>query len=142
MSEQNKRVVQRGHEARSAGRIHDWVQTLDPNIEWDISGYPVEGFPEQGSGRNEFVAHVTAYWSIWNDYAQDVKEMIDTGEEVVVVLHEHARMRNSDADVERDVAAVWTVEDGRRVRFRAFASRADALRAAGIEDQEAALREQ
>ena len=50
----------------------------------------------RGSGRNEFVAHVTKYWSLWNDYSQDVKEMIDEGDNVVVVLREHARLRNSD----------------------------------------------
>jgi ketosteroid isomerase-like protein len=133
MSDENKQVVKRGHEARSAGRIWDWMETLDPDIEWDISGYPVADFPTRGSGRKEFVAHVTKYWSLWNDYSQDVKEMIDAGENVVVVLHEHARMRNSDVDLERDVAAVWTIQDGKRVRFRAFARREDALRAAGIE---------
>jgi ketosteroid isomerase-like protein len=134
MTDQNKQVVKRGHEARSEGRIWEWMETLDPDIEWDISGYPVADFPMRGSGRKEFVAHVTKYWSLWNDYAQDVKEMIDAGDNVVVVLHEHARLRNSDVDLERDVAAVWTIEDGRRVRFRAFASREDALRAAGIDD--------
>ena len=76
---------------------------------------------------------MTKYWSLWNDYSQDVKEMIDAGDNVVVVLHEHARLRNSDADLERDVAAVWTIQDGKRVRFRAFSRREDALRAAGIE---------
>jgi ketosteroid isomerase-like protein len=134
MSESNKQVVQRGHEARSAGRIGDWIGTLDPNIEWDISGYPVAGFPERGSGRDAFVMYVTKYWSVWNDYSQDLKEMIDVGDNVVVVLHEHARVRNSDADVERDVATVWTIEHGVRVRFRAFASREEALHAAGQED--------
>lgn len=132
MSDQNKQVVRRGYEARSAGRIYDWKETLDPNIEWDISAYPVEGFPPHGAGRTEFMAHVTKYWSIWNDYAQDVKEMIDVGDRVVVVLHEHARTRNSDTDLERDVATVWTIENGRRVRFQAFSCRDDALRAAGI----------
>jgi len=136
MSDQNKQVVRRGYEARSSGRIYDWMETLDPNIEWDISGYPVEGFPQHGAGRGEFVAHVTKYWSIWNDYAQHVKEMIDAGDEVVVMMHEHARTRNSDADLERDVAIVWTIEDGRRVRFRAFGSREEALRAAGIDERQ------
>jgi ketosteroid isomerase-like protein len=130
MGDQNKQVVQRGHEARATGRIGDWIETLDPAIEWDISGYPIAGFPQRGTGRNEFVAHVTKYWSLWNDYSQDVKEMIEEGDNVVVVLQEHARLRNSDADLEREVAAVWTIEDGKRVRFRAFASREDALAAA------------
>ncbi len=133
MSDQNRQVVQRGYEARSAGRIHDWMETLDPEIEWDISGHPVEGFPLHGTGRSEFIGHVARYWSTWNDYAQDVKEMIERGDRVVVVLHEHARRRNSDADLERDVATVWTIEDGRRVRFQAFRSREAALQAAGIE---------
>ncbi len=133
MSEENKQVVQRGFEARSAGRLYDWVETLDPDIEWDISAFPVDGFPTTGSGRAEFVAHVNKYWSVWNDYAQDLAEMLDTGDHVIVVLREHARVRNSDADLEREIASVWTIEDGRRVRFQAFPSRAEALRAVGIE---------
>jgi ketosteroid isomerase-like protein len=135
MSDQNKKVVQRGHEARSKGQIWEWVQTLDPDIEWDISGYPIAGFPRQGRGRDEFVAHVTKYWSLWNDYSQEVKEMIEDGDNVIVVLHERARLRNSDADLERDVAAVWTIEGGKRVRFRAFATREAALKAAGVAAQ-------
>lgn len=131
MTDQNKQVVQRGHEARTTGRIGDWLETLDPDIEWDISGYPVAGFPQRGRGRNEFVAHVSKYWSLWNDYSQNVTEMIDAGDNVVVVLREHARLRNSDADLEREVAAVWTMENGKRVRFRAFATREDAMRAVG-----------
>jgi ketosteroid isomerase-like protein len=129
MADQNKQVVERGHEARTTGRIADWIETLDPHIEWDISGYPVAGFPQQGSGRNEFVAHVSKYWSLWNDYSQDVAEMIEEGDEVIVVFQEHARMRNSDADLERELAAVWTIRESRRVRFRAFASREAALEA-------------
>ena len=134
MSDVNKQVVQEGHEARSTGRIVDWIETLDPEIEWDISGYPVAGFPQRGAGRNEFVAHVAKYWSMWNDYAQDVKEMMEVGDNVIVVLSEHARLRSSDADLEREVAAVWTIENGKRVRFRAFGSRDDALRAVRGED--------
>jgi ketosteroid isomerase-like protein len=129
VSDMNKQVVQRGHEARSTGRIIDWVETLDPEIEWDISGYPVAGFPKTGTGRNEFVAHVAKYWSMWNDYSQDVKEMMEQGNNVIVVLSEHARLRSSDADLEREVAAVWTIENGKRVRFRAYGSREDALEA-------------
>jgi ketosteroid isomerase-like protein len=125
----HKHVVERGHEARTTGRIADWIETLDPGIEWDISGYPVAGFPQRGSGRNEFVAYVSKYWSLWNDYSQDVAEMIEEGDEVIVVFREHARLRNSDADLERELAAVWTIRDDRRVRFRAFASRDAALQA-------------
>lgn len=132
MSQENLEVVRRGHEARSAGRIGEWIDTLDPNIEWDISGYPVPGFPVRGSGRDAFIGHVTKYWSRWNDYAQTVARTVDAGDEVVVVLRECARLRNSDAAVEREVAAVWTIRDGVRVRFRAFERTDDALEAVGV----------
>jgi ketosteroid isomerase-like protein len=129
----NTDVVRRGHEARSAGRIGEWKDTLDPDIEWDISGFPMPEFPERGHGRDAFVAHVTRYWSRWNDYAQTVQKTFDVGDDVVVVLHESARQRNSDVPVERDVATIWTIRDGVRVRFRAFEHPEQALEAAGLQ---------
>jgi ketosteroid isomerase-like protein len=134
MSQDNVEVVRRGQEARSAGRFDEWIHTLDPEIEWDISGYPLPDFPERGSGRSEFIAHVTKYWSRWNDYAQTVQRTIEVGDDVLVILREQARMRNSDALVDREVATIWTVRDGVRVRFRAFERPDEALKAAGIEE--------
>jgi ketosteroid isomerase-like protein len=127
-------VVRRGHEARSAGRIGEWINTLDPDIEWDISGYPVPDFPVRGSGRDSFVRHITKYWSLWNDYVQTVENTVDVGDDVVVLLRERARLRNSDAPMEREVAMVWTIHNGVRVRFRAFECQADALKAVGIDE--------
>jgi ketosteroid isomerase-like protein len=134
MSRENLDVVRRGYEARSAGRIVEWIDTLDPDIEWDISGYPLPDFPERGSGRDAFVGHVTKYWSLWNDYAQTVVKTVDAGDDVVVFLHECARLRGSDEAVERDVATIWTIHDGVRVRFRAFERPADALKAVGVDE--------
>jgi ketosteroid isomerase-like protein len=109
------------------------MDTLDPNIEWDITGYPLPDFPLRGAGRGAFIAHVTRYWSRWNDYSQTVERAVEAGDDVVVVLHEHARLRNSDAAVERQVATIWTIRDGVRVRFRAFERPADAFKAAGLD---------
>jgi ketosteroid isomerase-like protein len=141
VSQENMEVVRRGHEARSAGRIGEWINTLDPDIEWDISGYPVPDFPVRGSGRDSFVRHITKYWSLWNDYVQTVENTVDVGDDVVVLLRERARLRNSDAPVEREVAMVWTIHNGVRVRFRAFECQADALKAAGIDESSHALSE-
>jgi ketosteroid isomerase-like protein len=134
VSQENIEVVLHGYEARSAGRVGEWIQTLDPNIEWDISGNPLPEFPERGRGRDEFVGHVTKYWSLWNDYAQTVEKTFDVGDDVVVVLRERVRLRHSDEVVERETATIWTIKDGVRVRFRAFEHPADALRVAGIDE--------
>jgi ketosteroid isomerase-like protein len=134
VSLENTEVVKRGQEARSAGRIVEWIDTLDPNIEWDITKHPMPDFPLTGRGRREFVAHVTRYWSRWNDYGQTVQKTFDVGDDVVVILHETARLRNCDEQIERDVATIWTIENGKRVRFRAFEKPDDALQAAGLKE--------
>jgi ketosteroid isomerase-like protein len=132
-SRDNIDVVRRGQEARSTGRFYEWIHTLDPDIEWDISGHPLPDFPECGVGRDLFIGHVAKYWSRWNDYAQTVKRTIEVGDDVVVILLERARERNSDGRRPRSRNSLNRPRYGVRVRFRAFEDSADALRAAGID---------
>jgi ketosteroid isomerase-like protein len=70
----------------------------------------------------------------WNDYEVTSKELIDAGGHVVLILHEAARLADSDAWVERDLVQVWTVRDGLAVRYRAFQTRTQALEAAGLSE--------
>ena len=86
-------------------------------------------FPDRGSGRDAFVGHMANYLSGWTDYEASPKELIDRGDDVVVILHERARMPDSDMMLDRDLPSVWTVRDGRAVRFRVFKTRAEALEA-------------
>lgn len=79
------------------------------------------------------MGHVTKYWSLWNDYSQTVEKTVDLGDEVLVILRERARLRNSDALADRQVATIWTIRNGVRVRFRAFERPADAMKAMGID---------
>ena len=53
---------------------------------------------------------------------------------MILILRERARMRGSDITLDRDLAMVWTVRDGRIVLFRVFKSRALALEAAGLRE--------
>ena len=134
MSEKNVELVRRSFELWQDGRIDEWVETLDADIEWDISAHPLPDFPNIGSGRDALVGNLGAYLSGWNDYEPSIKELIDRGDEVVVIIHERARMRDSDMVLDRDLAHVWTVRDGRGVRFRVFKTRAEALEAAGLQE--------
>jgi ketosteroid isomerase-like protein len=131
MSEQNVELVRRSLEHWRDGRP-EWVDTIDPDIEWDITAHPLPDWPKTGRGRDAFVGHVTDYLSGWNDYEPRVKELIDGGDEVVSIVHERARMRGSETMLDRDLPTVWTVRDGRSVRFRVFKTREDALEAVGL----------
>jgi ketosteroid isomerase-like protein len=68
------------------------------------------------------------YFAGWTDYEATIQESIDVGDDVVLILHERARVRASDSILDRDLPVVWTVRDGRNVRFRVFKTRAEALR--------------
>lgn len=131
MSQENVEAVKRSFELWRDGRIGAWIETLEPEIKWDVSAHPLPDFPNIGSGRDALVGHLGAYLSGWNDYETSIKELIDRGDEVVVIIHERARVRDSDVVLDRDLAHVWTVRDGHGVRFRVFKTRAEALDAVG-----------
>jgi ketosteroid isomerase-like protein len=112
-----------------------WVEWIDPDIEWDFSSNPLADLPSRGRGRDEMLSEVVeTYFSGWIDYTSEVIEMVDCGDDVVVVLHETTRMRGSDAVVERDITHIWTVRNRKWVRWRVFPSREAALEAAGSGD--------
>ena len=134
MSEENVEAVKRSFELWRDGSIGEWIETLDPDLEWDVSAHPLPDFPNRGSGRDAFLRHLGDYVSGWNDYEVSSGELIDAGDEVVLILHERARMRDSDMMLDRDLPTVWTVRDGRAVRHRVFKTRAEALEAAGLRE--------
>jgi ketosteroid isomerase-like protein len=134
MSQENVEAVKRSFELWRDGSIGEWIETLDPDIEWDVPAHPLPDFPNRGSGRDAFLGHLGDYVSGWNDYEVSSRELIDAGDEVVLILHERARMRDSDMMLDRDLPTVLTVRDGRAVRHRVFKTRADALEAVGLRE--------
>jgi len=114
----------------------EWAALFDPDAGWDLSAYPLPDFPDTGSGRDALTGHLGTYLSGWNDYESPVLEMLDGGEEVVVVLHERARMRTSGAVLERELHQVFTVGRGTITRFRVFETRHQALAAAGLDSDQ------
>jgi ketosteroid isomerase-like protein len=135
MSQENVEVVRGNFELLwRDGRFDEWIETLDPDIEWDISAHPLPDFPNTGSGRDAFVRHLATYLRGWNDYEVSIKELIGREEEVVLIQHERARMRDTEVVLDRDLPTVVTVRGGRAVRYRVFKTRADALEAAGISE--------
>ena len=134
MSQENVEVVRASFELWRDGRMGEWIETLDADIEWDISAHPLPDFPNRGSGRDAFVGHMGNYLSGWTDYEASTKELIDRGDNVVVILYERARMPDSDMMLDRDLPNVWTLRDGRAVRLRVFTTRAEALEATGLSE--------
>jgi ketosteroid isomerase-like protein len=64
-------------------------------------------------------------------YRNEPEDIIEAGDDkIVVVIRSAARGRLSGIEVQGRLAHLWTLRDGKAIRFEAFASREDALSAA------------
>ena len=135
MSQVNVDAVRQGFERWLSGDVEGWIETLDPDIGWDISAHPLPDVSNHGSGRDALVGDMLGtYLSGWNDYSVELKEVIEAGEQVVLVLHETATMRQTGVALDRELVHLWTVRDGRASFLRVFKTKADALEAAGLQE--------
>jgi ketosteroid isomerase-like protein len=135
MSQENVEVVRRSTEEWLRGNLEGWLETIDPEIGWDISTHPLPDVPNRGRGREALMTDMLAtYLSGWNDYSANIKEVSEAGEQVILVLRETATMRDTGVPLERDLVQLWTVRDGRGTFLRVFRTKEEALQAAGLSE--------
>jgi ketosteroid isomerase-like protein len=72
---------------------------------------------------------------IFDDIVFEEEEILEFGDQVLVISTGRFRGRTSGADVTARGAIVWTVRDGKLVRFRFYQTKEDAL-----EDLDSAVR--
>jgi ketosteroid isomerase-like protein len=74
------------------------------------------------------------YLAVWERIDLRLEEIIDTGDELIVFVHEVARGRESGVVVETDTATISTFREGMIVRVRSFMDRSQALEAARLSE--------
>ena len=116
---------------RFAAGLHVTDDYFDPEIVWDTSA---SGLPSAGVYRGrEGVRRFFRDWlAPWADYELEVLDFIDAGGAVVLVFRQAGTGRGSGIRTERDFFGVWELKNSKVVRFRLFASRAQAFGAAGL----------
>ncbi len=102
-----------------------------PDFVWDMSTF--QGWPERQTyegveGAREFMAD---WLEAWEDWQLEVEELLDAGDDVVALLRQRGRSKATGLLVDMEFAQVWTFRDGAQARMRMFASREEALEAAG-----------
>ena len=68
----------------------------------------------------------------WASYRVEIEDLIDAGDQVVVMHSDYARPVPGAPEVERRSAAVWKVRDGRVTRVDFYLQRAKALASVGL----------
>jgi ketosteroid isomerase-like protein len=128
MSRGDVEFLREGYDALARGDLETFTalsrEHLAPDFEfhhvWD--GRVFRGF----EGTMEWISDTR---ETWEDYSQEVEEIIELGSVVVVVLAISGRGGGSGVPVAQELAVVWTFEDGKAIEARSFTSREEALEA-------------
>jgi ketosteroid isomerase-like protein len=131
MSRADVDFVRGGYEALARGDIETFTalsrEHLGPDFEFHLvwDGRVLRGF----EGTMQWISDTR---ETWDDYSQEVEEIIELGDDIVVVLRISARGGGSGVPVAQELAVLWRFEDGKATEARSFTSREEALEAAGV----------
>jgi ketosteroid isomerase-like protein len=126
MSEDNVELVRRIYELW--GRRESVREFLADDIEYVNPSYAVE--PGTRRGPESFNLVLETY----EDFEVEVDRLIDAGDDVVVLSQFRASGSGSGVALAGEMGYVWTLKDGKAVRFQWFMSHQEALDAAGLND--------
>jgi ketosteroid isomerase-like protein len=132
MSRENVAVAKRMYEARNRGDVEAVLADCDPNVEWQPHLATLGGEPI--CGHDGVRAYMASLRQDWEHFRHEPERFFDAGEKVVAFLHTYARGRGSGVDVEVPVAHVLTFKGGKCLGYVSYHDRAEALRAAGLEE--------
>ena len=130
MSQENVEIVQSFYRATDPWPFFD---LLDEDVQVDFSTHPLPDFPVFVEGKDAAINWWRHYWGTWDEYVLEPAEIIDAGQDrVLVVQDERGIGRGSGAPFERRWAVLYTMRDAKIVRIEHFSERTDALEAAGL----------
>jgi ketosteroid isomerase-like protein len=136
MSQENVETIRSGYESFNRGDYEATFEMLDPAIEWQ----PADRSPFAGTYRgHEAVSRLLKSWlEAFDNLRWEPEDFFDTGgDRIVVFVRQTSRGRQSGAEVAVHVAHLWTMRNGKAVRWQGFPERAAALEAVGLSEQDA-----
>ncbi len=136
MSEENVEIVRRVYDAVAHDDAATVLALYDPDIEFDFSHGPLGSFMERGvyHGYDGIRTWIRERYEAWESIEETCGELIDHGDHVVSTVTSRGRGRSSGADVEWTHYGIWTFREGKIVRVAWFATREEALEAAGLSE--------
>ena len=120
-------AVRSSYEALNRGDIEGTMAMLAPDVEWHESA----ALPDTGTftGREAVRGFLEDFLEQWQEFHQEVEEVVTEGDRAALMIHLTARGRGSGAEVDARYAHLWTLREGVGVRVEAYYDRDAALRA-------------
>ena len=128
MSQENVELVREAWDAYSRGDYDRIAGFHDPHI--------VVVTLEDGAvyGNNAVLANYERWDEAWEGAETSLEEVLGHGDRVFVAARFHARGRASGVEVETRLYEVYMVRDGKVLRIDEYATRDEALEAAGLRE--------
>jgi ketosteroid isomerase-like protein len=123
MSQQNVKLVRSIYELW--GRNESARHLIDPELEYVNPSYAVE------SGTRQSRSTLAKVREVYPDFRVEPERFVDAGENVVVIGTARGTAA-SGVEAQWRQGYVWTVRDGRAIRFRWFNRPQEALEAVGL----------
>ncbi len=113
-------LVRRSYEAFARDDLEGVLADMDPEIEWhQAQGLPHGGFYRGvDEVRRNIFDPLDEEW--WDEFTADPDEFLDAGGEIVVLGRYRGVAKETGKRLDVPFVHVWTVRDGRAVRFRQF----------------------
>ena len=125
MSEANVEALERGYEALNRGDLSLVLELLVAEIEW----HEPAPSPDAGShtGRESFERFFRGWLESFDGFRVEPEQVVARGDKLIAIVHQSGRGRTSGVEVDARLAHVWTVVDGRAVRWEGVPSPEEAL---------------
>jgi ketosteroid isomerase-like protein len=137
MSEENVELIRRFTEAIDRGDLDGAVAIVNPPPEFESD--PSTWFPgvdvfDVQRGPEGLRRLLEPVWGDFDDLHVELQELIDAGDQVFAAATVRGRGKHSGVETSMDLWGVWTMRDGRAIRWQGYTDRAAALEAAGLRD--------
>jgi ketosteroid isomerase-like protein len=138
MSRENVEIVRSWYEPDRFADA-EWIDYMyedawDPNIDWRA----IEGAPDDIGpilGRDAMRAYYEDWQATFDEITLEAEEVIEAPDDTAVaVIRVAGRAKLSGVRAELRHAVVFTLRDGKVIRGREYATRAEALEAVGLAD--------
>jgi len=135
MSQENVETVRCLFEAASDGDVGTLFQAADP----DCRVYPRPEEPDAAReyrGLDGLMEYLTNWYGQWDEYESEPLEIIDAGEQVLVISRERGRVGRTGIEVVEDFWHSFVLRGGKFLEWHMYDGRAEALEAVGLSEQD------
>ncbi len=132
-SQDNVETLRRSAAAANRRDASILGELLAPGVYWKVKHTAID-LVGVYQGVDEVRSFFARFEQAWEEWDWDYPELQAIGDTVLARMHLWARGRNSGVESENDAWQLWTFRGGKVIYFEDFATREEALEAAGLSE--------